>query len=673
MDSEISLPQTASVGLKPENPVALPSDLLSALEGEPSSAKFLVKNFLIACILTLILLLGKDINLSFYTQILLSLLLILFGGRHFIRGFKKEIRARKGALNTLVSLSLWSAFFLGAYAVFTPNTISEVYRHFYASLIAEMIILVTIGEYWDIHFKNFYRTNLQSLRRKIPRSARLSKDGNEFFISRSDVQPQDKIVVKKGEEIPVDGMAQSSAIIDEFLLNDRRAPSPKTKGCRICAGSFVQSSSFSMTANGADSLFSLAISSIIKNAGNKFEKENCVDNAATLATALSIISAAGISIFWAMEASSHRMFLSLSSLAALWILSCPPALTLARPLAIFFGLRKMREEGIQVLNTNLISGARTIDTLLFDKTGVLTEGSLEVVSATLIGESKEEFFSMALAALQNSPHLSAQAVTLYVRNLGAKPLPASDSLESFPGKGIILKGKAGEIRAGNLYWLKESGCSLPSIPTESSEDIISFIGIARDLRLLGYFVIKDTLRPNAKETVNKIREMGITPILVSGDRNQSAHHLAERVDIRHVFAEAPPGEKTAIISRLKSEGKKVALLASSFYDAEALSLADIGLSWESGNAIAQTASDIVVSNTDLSQVLKALERTKSLQETIHQNLILVFLPSLFLIPIGCGFLYEKYGLLLTAPEAVSAGFLGLIAIIINSLRRRIHA
>ncbi len=672
MDSEISLPRSAAASLRPENPAISPVDFLSPLEGESSSAKFLIKNLLIACILSLILLLGKDINLSFYTQVLLSLLLILFGGRHFIRGFKKEIRARKGALNALVSLSLWSAFFLGAYAVFSPTTIPEAYRHFYAPLIAETIILITLGQYWEIHFKSFYRGNLQSLRRKIPRSARLSKDGNEFFISRSKVQPQDQIIVNKGEEIPVDGLAQDTGIVDEFLLNDRRALSPKTKGCKVCAGSFVQSPSFSMTANGGDSLFSLMISAIIKNSGDKFEKENRVDQIASWVTALSITSAAGISIFWAFKAPSHRMLLALSSLASLWILSCPPALTLARPLAVFFGLRRMREEGIQVLNTNLISRASAIDTVLFDKTGVLTEGNLEVVSSTLLGESKEEFFSMALAALQNSPHMSAQAVTRYVRNLGAKPLPDPESLESFPGKGIILKGKAGEIRAGNLYWLKESGCNLPPLPNDPPEAIISFIGIARDLRILGYFTIKDSLRPQAKETVEKIREMGITPILVSGDRNQSAHHLAEKVGLRHVFAEVPPGEKTAIISRLKSEGKKVALLSSSFYDAEALSLADIGLSWENGNAIALSASDIIVSNTELSQILKAIQWAKSLEEVIRQNIALAFLPSLFLVPIGCGFFYWKHGLLLTAPDAIAAGFLGLVAIIANSMRRKIH-
>ncbi len=670
MDSGISLSQTAPEGLRPDNPVISPADFLSSLEGESSSAKFLIKNLLVAFLLSLILLLGKDIHLSFYTQVLLSLLLILFGGRHFIRGFKKEIRARKGALNTLISLSLWSAFFLGTYAVFVPQTISEAYRYFYASFIAEMIILMTLGQYWEIHFRDFYRKNLQSLRRKIPRSARLSKDGNEFFISRANVQPQDRIIVKKGEEIPVDGSSESAGMIDEFLLNDRRAPSPKTKGCAVHAGSFVQSPSFSMASAGGDSIFSLTISSIIKNAGEKIEKENLLEKITAWGAALSISSSAGISIFWAFKAPSHRMFLALSSLASIWILSCPPALTLARPLTIFFGLRKMKEEGIQVLNTHLISRAHDIDTLLFDKTGVLTEGRLEVVSSTLTGESKEEFLSMALAALQNSPHLSAQAVVHYARNLGAKPIPDPESLESLPGKGIILKGKAGEIRAGNLYWLKESGCGLPSLPNYPSDDIISFIGIARDSRLLGYFTIKDSLRPHARETVEKIKEIGITPILVSGDRNQSAHHLAEKVGLRHVFAEVPPGEKTAIVSRLKKEGKKVALLASSFYDAEALSLADIGISWETGNAIAQSASDIVVSETDLSQILKALQKVKSLHEVIRQNILLSFLPNLLLIPIACGFFYERHGLLLTAPEAITAGFLGLIIIIVNSMRRK---
>jgi Cu+-exporting ATPase len=658
---------------RPGNLAFSPSDFLSTLEGELNSAKFLAKNFFIACILSLILLLGRNVNLSLYTQLLLCFLLIVLGGRHFVRGFKKEIRARKGALNTLVSLSVWSAFFLGAYAVFAPETIPEAYRNFYAPFIVETILLITLGQYLEIHFKNFYRENLQSLKRKIPRFARLSKDGNEFFTPRLEVRPQDEIIVKKGEEIPVDGLAQNGGIVDEFLLNDRKALSPKTKNSKVCAGSFVQSPSLSISANGGDSLFALMISSIVKNSSNKFEKESAIDLIASWTAALSIVSAAGISIFWALEAPSHRMFLALSSLASLWILACPPALTLAKPLAIFFGLGKMSKDGIRLLNANIISRASKIDTLLFDKTGVLTEGNLEVVSSSLLGESREEFLSAALAALQNSPHLSAQAAAHYARNLGAKPLPAPESLESIPGKGIILKGKAGEIRAGNLSWLKESGCQLPTLPPFPPEEIISFIGIARDLRLLGYFTIKDSLRPRAKETVEKIKEMGITPILVSGDRNQSTHHLAEKVGLHHVFSEVSPEEKTAIISRLKSEGKKVAVLASSFYDAEALSLADIGLCWESGNAISKSAADITVANTDLSQILKALQWTRSLEKVIRQNILLSFLPSLFLIPIGCGFFYQRHGLLLSNPQAVAAGLFGLAAIIINSIRRKIDA
>ena len=673
MDSEISLSQSIPAQAKPENLAFSASDFLSTLEGEFNSAKFLAKNFSIACILSLILLLGKNVNLSLYTQLLLCFLLIVLGGRHFIRGFKKEIRVRKGALNTLVSLSLWSAFFLGAYAVFAPKTIPEAYRNFYAPFIVETILLITLGQYWEIHFKNFYRENLQSLKRKIPRFARLSKDGNEFFTPRLEIRPQDKIIVKKGEEIPVDGLAQNDGLVDEFLLNDRKALSPKTKNSKVCAGSFVQSPSLSVLANEGDSLFSLMISSIVKHSGNKFEKENYIDLIASWAAALSIISAAGISIFWALEAPSHRMFLALSSLASVWILACPPAFTLARPLAIFFGLKKMRGDGIRLSNTNIIARASEIDTLLFDKTGVLTEGNLEISSSSLLGESREEFLSATLAALQNSPHLSAQAVARHARNLGAKPLPAPESLESIPGKGIILKGKAGEIRAGNLSWLKESGCQLPTLPTFPPEEIISFIGIARDLRLLGYFTIKDSLRPHAKETLEKIREMGITPILVSGDRNESTHHLAEQVGLRHVFSEVPPEEKTAIISRLKREGKKVAILASSFYDAEALSLADIGLCWESGNAISKSAADITVSNTDLSQILKALAWVRSLEKVIRQNILLSFLPSLFLLPIGCGFFYQRRGLLLTNPQATAAGLIGLAAIIINSIRRKINA
>jgi heavy metal translocating P-type ATPase len=629
----------------------------------------LIKSFAIASILSLILILAGPLNLSPYTQILISLALIVFGGRHFLDGFRRDIRNRVATLDTLASLSLWAAFLLSSYAVFAPETLPAAMRWPYWVFIIELIILASLGKIMETRIKSQRSHAVLKLKQKIPTSARILRAGKESFVFLSEIASGDRIIVRKGEEIPVDGICRSKGAVDESLLNDRTALAPKSDGAPVWAGSFVRSESLEFEASGSLSLFSLTISAILKSEGLKSEISNSIDRKAAWLSGMAVLIAVMAATFWAIGAPSHRVLRALASLSFVLILACPPALALSHPIAWIIGFRKAARNGMTVFDPNSIDRSHGIDTLLFDKTGVLTEGRPEVSDITLMGDSHEELLSAALSGLQNSPHLSAQAVARYARNLGAKPFPEPDSFESIPGQGVLLKGRGGEIRAGNLSWIKEEGCPLPPIAPLAKEETLSLIGISRDSRLLGYFALKDSLRPEAANVLKQIKALGITPILVSGDRNDSVHRLAEQTGIRRVFAEVAPGEKEAIVRRLQAEGKRVALIGSSFYDAAALSVADFGIAWELGNQIAKEAADIMIKRTNLSDVLTAIRWSQRIRRTVRENVFWAVIYSVLLIPVACGFFYWKYGLGLEPSEVILAGILGLISVTINSIPR----
>lgn len=636
---------------------------------QPNAEKLssLTRNFFIGSALSLILFLATPLNLSPYSEILVSLGLIALGGKSFFKGFKRDIRAHALSFDTLLSLSAWAAFLMSSYAVFFPENLPPGMRGFYWIFIIELIACSCLGRIFEIRFQNRRRRAALGLNQKIPTSARVLRSGKESFVFLSEISGNDQVLIRKGEEIPIDGICLSKGIVDESLLNDRKAPSPKSEGSPVWGGSFVQSESLKISAGKNGSVFSRAISSIIKNADFKYETSSPVNFAAAWAATASIVTAVAVSILWALEAPNHRMAFALVSLASVLIMACPPALALARPIAWIIGSRYGSRNGASISYVDSIDRSRKIDTLLFDKTGILTSGRPLVSEMTTTSNgNKEELLNVALSALQNSPHLSAQAVARYARNMGAKPLPEPDSIESFPGKGIRLRGRGGEIRAGNLSWLKEEGCPLPPMAPLAPGETLSLIGISRDARLLGYFTLKDSLLSSVHETLTQIKNLGIDPILVSGDRNESAHRLAEEIGIRRVFAEVAPGEKEAIVQRLQSEGKCVAFVGSSFYDAAALSLSDLGIAWESGNPIAKEAADLVIKNTNLSEILFAIELNQNISRNAQRNILLSLTANALFLPIAGGFFYLKYGIVLTPLKAVMAGLLGISLVIASS-------
>ena len=299
-------------------------DKSSPLPGETSDlntddyvrASVLTKNFIIALILSSLILLSRRLNLSPYTQILIVLALILFGGRSFLKGCRRDLKNRVPSFDTLLSLSAWAAFLISAYAVFFPETLLPAMRGLYWIFIVELIVFAGIGKTFETRLKNRRRLAARNLNRKIPTSARVIRSGKESFVFLSEIAPGESLLVRKGEEIPIDGICRSKGVVDESLLNDRKAPSPKSEGSPVWGGSIVHSDSLEITAGKDGSIFSRAISSVIKNADFKREISSPLDKVAAWIVVIFIAIGLAACALWGNQRpqSPHCFCAHLSSL-----------------------------------------------------------------------------------------------------------------------------------------------------------------------------------------------------------------------------------------------------------------------------------------------------------------------------------------------------------------------
>jgi Cu+-exporting ATPase len=327
------------------------------------------------------------------------------------------------------------------------------------------------------------------------------------------------------------------------------------------------------------------------------------------------------------------------------------------------------ELGVFIRNADVLEETSKLDVILFDKTGTLTRGRPQVVETVVAKGSREEMLRYALAAEQRSEHPFASAILAYAKNEGVAAAPV-DYFEAFPGRGVLVKSGGRTIRAGSIGWLKEEGAAVPPAQSGLLSGAVSMLGISLDSDFLGAFILSDTLRPSAREAVERLVAMGLEVVLVSGDRNEIAYKIAEAAGIGRVFAEVLPEDKMKIVQRLQADGKKVAMVGEGFNDAPALSQADVGIALASGTDIAIEAADITIMNPDLTAVAAAIALSRRIRQVIRENLLWAFSYNLVLMPVAAGVLYPHFGVLLKPAYAGAAMALSSISVVFNSLRLR---
>lgn len=632
----------------------------------------LILRLQLAAALSLPLMAAHWLNLSPYTALLLAIPLQVYGGWHFHEGFVRSILRRAADMNTLVSLSTWAAFLFSAYVVLFPETLPAAARQPQWDAVAGLITIVTLGRWLESKTRGKTNEAVLKLMRIAPKTGRVVRDGKELTVPIAEIKVGEIMRVRPGEQIAMDGsVLAGQSTIDESLLTGESLPVEKAAGSRVWGGTINKTGALEVTVSrpGSESAVARIVEAVRMSQATKPRIQTFVDSVASYFVPFVVVGATLVAVLWALYGPEPKVLLSLTCLVSVLAAACPCALGLATPLAVIAGMGRAAELGVFIRNADVLEDTSSLNVILFDKTGTLTRGKPQVTETIMVSGSRERMLRLALAAEQRSEHPFAAAVLSYVKGEKLEPV-AVDFFEAFPGRGVLIKSGASTVRAGSIAWLKEVGVKVPPPGSGVLPGAGSMLGVALDEEFLGAFVLTDPIRPSAREAVSRLIAMGLEVVLVSGDRNEIAYRIAEQAGIGRVFAEVLPEDKMKIVSRLQSEGKKVAMVGEGFNDAPALSQANVGIALASGTDIAIEAADITIMNPDLTAVAFAITLSRRIRQVIRENLLWAFAYNAVLLPVAAGVLYPHFGILLKPAYAGAAMALSSISVALNSLRLR---
>lgn len=643
-----------------------------SLLSQQTERRALMTRLQVAIVFSVPLLLARTLNLSPYTALFLAVPVQVWGGWHFHQGFSRALLRHRADMDTLVSLSTWAAFMYSAYVVLFPETLPPAARMTQWDAVSGLIVFVTFGRWLESRTRGKTSEAVAKLMRLAPKTARVVRAGEEFVVPLSEVEVDEIVRVRPGEQIGTDGeVISGDSTLDESMLTGESLPLEKTAGSRVWGGTLNKMGALEVrvTRPGDESALARIVEAVRESQATKPKIQRYVDKIATWFVPAVIALAVLTALVWLRWGPEPRFLLAMTCAVSVLASACPCALGLATPLAVVAGIGRAAEMGVFLRNAEILEEVGKLDIVLFDKTGTLTEGKPRAVGAITLTGTESEMLSWALACEERSEHPFAAAIVTLAKERKVKARKV-ESFEAFPGRGVLVRSGARIVRAGSLPWLKEEGVVIPSDQAIRFSEFGSLLGVALDGELLGAFQMEDALRPSAPAAVAALKAMGLEVYLVSGDRNAAAYRAAELCGIGTVFAEIRPEEKAGLVRRFQSEGKKVAMVGEGFNDAPALSHADVGVALASGTDVAVESADMTLLNPDLMTLARAIRLSLRIRAVIRENLAWAFVYNLFLIPVAAGALYSRWGILLRPEYAGGAMAMSSISVALNSLRLR---
>jgi Cu+-exporting ATPase len=606
------------------------------------------------------------------TQIALVIPVIIAGYRFYVVGFK-AILQRSPNMDSLIAMGTSAAII---YSLISTYSITQgdfaAVDHLYFETAGVIITLILLGKSLEAVSKGKTSEAIKKLMGLAPKTALVIQDGREIVISVDEVEVGDVIIVKPGEKIPVDGeVVEGHTAIDESMLTGESMPIEKNPGDSVYAASINGNGSvrFRATKVGADT----ALAQIIKLVEDAQGSKAPIAQLADIVSGYFVPIVFGIAVIAALAwlISGQSVVFSLSIFIAVLVIACPCALGLATPTAIMVGTGKGAEYGVLIKGGEALETAHKINTIVFDKTGTITEGKPEVTDMiTLPDYSREKLLMLAASAEKGSEHPLGEAIVRGAAKANLKLVPV-ESFLSIPGYGIEVKIDGANILLGNRKLMNERNISLESLAAESdrlAEEGKTPMYIAQDGQLAGIIAVADVMKNSSARAIKKLHEMGIEVAMITGDNRKTAEAIARQVGIDRVLAEVLPQDKAAEVKKLQDQGRIVAMVGDGINDAPALVQADIGIAIGSGTDVAMESADIVLMRSDLMEVPTAIQLSKSTIRNIKQNLFWAFGYNVLGIPIAAGILYIFGGPVLNPIFAAAAMSLSSVSVLTNALR-----
>src|SRR4051794_28339610 len=619
-----------------------------------------------------------------WVQLVFATPVVLWAGWPFFVRAWQSLLSRNLNMFTLIAMGTGVSYLYSIAGTLTPASFPTSFREHggavavYFEAAAVITVLVLLGQVLELRAREATSGAIKALIELTPKTARqLARDGTEYEVQIDAIVAGDRLRVRPGEKVPVDGIIlEGRSSLDESLVTGESMPVTKEPGAKVIAGTLNQSGGFIMRADkvGRETLLSQIVQMVADAQRSRAPIQRLADQVAGWFVPTVIAVAIAAFAAWAWFGPEPRMAFGLVAAVSVLIIACPCALGLATPMSIMVGVGRGAQAGVLIKNAEALERMEKIDTLVVDKTGTLTEGKPKVVSiVAAAGFAETDILRLAASVERASEHPLADAIVRSAkeRNLD---LGKVEEFDSPTGKGATGKVDGKTIVLGNANFLQSLGIDAQSLNDQGERlrgDGATVINIAIDGKLAGLFAIADPVKASTPDALKALAAEGIKVIMLTGDNRTTANAVAKSLGIADVEAEVLPDQKSAVVAKLQKAGKIVAMAGDGVNDAPALAAAEVGIAMGTGTDVAMESAGITLLKGDLTGIVRARRLSQATMSNIRQNLFFAFIYNAAGIPIAAGILYPTFGLLLSPIIAAAAMALSSVSVVGNALRLRI--
>jgi P-type Cu+ transporter len=624
-----------------------------------------------------------DPSLSNWIQFAFATPVVAWAGwPFFMRGWQSLV-TRHLNMFTLIAIGTGVAYIYSVIGTAAPQLFPAAFRGHggavavYFEAASVITVLVLLGQMLELRAREATSGAIKALLQLAPKTARrVEADGTDHEVEIDALAAGDRLRVRPGEKVPVDGVIiEGRSALDESLVTGESMPVTKETGSKVIAGTLNQSGSFVMRADkvGRDTLLSQIVQMVADAQRSRAPIQRLADQVAGWFVPTVMIVATAAFIAWAWFGPEPRMAFGLVAAVSVLIIACPCALGLATPMSIMVGVGRGAQAGVLIKNAEALERMEKVDTLVVDKTGTLTEGKPKLAAIVAAAEFEEgDILRLAASVERASEHPLADAIVRSARDRGLA-LDQVDGFDAPTGKGATGTVDGKSIAIGSAKYLATIGVDTAALDGDAERlraDGATVILLAVDGRLAGLFAIADPVKPSTPAALKALAAEGIKVIMLTGDNRTTANAVARRLGISDVEAEVLPDQKSAVVARLRDAGRIVAMAGDGVNDAPALAAADVGIAMGTGTDVAMEGASITLLKGDLGGIVRARKLSQATMGNIRQNLFFAFIYNSAGVPITAGILYPAFGILLSPIIAAAAMALSSVSVVGNALRLR---
>jgi Cu+-exporting ATPase len=621
--------------------------------------------------------------LSNWIQLVIATPVVLWAGwPFFVRGWQSVV-TRNLNMFTLIAMGTGVAWAYSVVAAVVPQIFPAIFRGsdgavaVYFEAAAVITVLVLLGQVLELRAREQTSGAIRALLDLAPKTARrVKKDGSEEEVSLDLVVVGDMLRVRPGEKVPVDGIVvEGRSTLDESMVTGESMPVTKERGAKVMAGTLNQTGGLLMRAEkvGRDTLLAQIVQMVAAAQRSRAPIQRLADKVSSWFVPAVILVALCAFAAWAIYGPEPRFAHGLVAAVTVLIIACPCALGLATPMSIMVGVGRGATGGVLIKNAEALERMERVNTLVVDKTGTLTEGKPKVVAVVPTqGLDENEVLQLAASVERASEHPLARAIVDAAVERSIAITEATD-FDSPTGRGVVGIVTGRRIVLGNARFLDEIGVSITALETEAErlrQDGATAIYLCVDGKASGIIAIADPVKPTAQQALKELAADGVNAIMLTGDNRTTAQAVARRLGIAEFEAEVLPDQKSAVVERLRREGRVVAMAGDGVNDAPALAAADVGIAMGTGTDVAIESAGVTLLKGDLTGIVSARRLSAATMSNIRQNLCLAFVYNATGVPIAAGVLYPAFGILLSPIFAAAAMALSSVSVVGNALRLR---